>query len=101
MKANEFVKKYSIDKAKELVSSIINTISVAGYVCDPCFITDEGEYVGYNDLKRLVESHDLVESHGGLVNTKHDAKYLFSDWDYAPPMELRLKQAIADVENCK
>ena len=69
MKAQEYIKKYGIVKAKDLVSSIVNTISVGGVVCDPCFITDEGEYVGYNDLKRLVDSYELVES--GLPELKN------------------------------
>ena len=97
MKANKFVKKYSIDDAKELVSSIINTISVNGYVCDPCFITDEGEYVGYNDLKRLVESHELIEQYNGLFEAKELIRVspkLTSELRWLPP-------AIADVESCK
>lgn len=98
MKANEFVKKYSIDKAKELVYSIINTISVNGYVCDPCFITDEGEHISYNDLKRHVDSYGLVESYGGLEKAKircYPAKHLTMQSYY------KLKQAISDVESCK
>ena len=97
-KAVEFVKKYGIDKAKELVSSIINTISVNGYVCDPCFITDDGEYVGYNDLKRYVDSYELVESYGGLEKAKlrcYPAKHLTMESYY------KLKQAISDVEECQ
>lgn len=98
MKANEFVKKYSIDKAKELVYSIINTISVNGYVCDPCFITDEGEHISYNDLKRHVDSYELVESYGGLEKAKlrcYPAKHLTMESYH------KLKQAILDVESCK
>lgn len=98
MKANEFVKKYSIDKAKELVHSIINTISVNGYVCDPCFITDEGEHISYNDLKRHVDSYELVESYGGLEKAKlrcYPAKHLTMQSYH------KLKQAISDVESCQ
>ena len=104
MKANEdysfvveFVKKYSIDKAKELVSSIINTISVSGYVCDPCFITDDGEHVGYNDLKRYVDSYELVEKLGGLENAKDE---YFSCVQNNEPATYVAK-AIADVESCQ
>lgn len=100
MRANEFVKKYGIDKAKELVSSIINTISVNGYVCDPCFITDDGEHVGYNDLKRYVDSYELVESYGGLESAK---KFVGSEYRKLsqPKTYNRLCEAIADVESCK
>ena len=96
MKANEFVKKYGIDKAKELVSSIINTVSVNGHVCDPCFITDDGEHVGYNDLKRLVESHEMVEALGGLKASLYLRNHNMLMKEHLP----RIKQAIADVENC-
>ena len=100
MRANEFVKKYGIDKAKELVSSIINTISVNGYVCDPCFITDDGEFVGYNDLKRYVDSYELVESYGGLESAK---EFVGSEYRKLsqPKTYNRLCEAILDVENCK
>lgn len=94
MRANEYIKKYSIDKAKELVSSIINTISVNEHVCIPCFITDEGEYVGYKDLKRLVGSYELVERYGTVDEAK----------EYLPMLRMgsydELKQAIEDVESC-
>ena len=100
MKAVKFVKKYGIDKAKELVSSIINTVSVAGYVCDPCFITDDGEHVGYNDLKRYVESYELIESYGGLESAK---KFVGSEYRKLsqPKTYNRLCEAILEVESCK
>ena len=100
MKANKFVKKYGIDKAKELVSSIINTISVDGYVCDPCFIADDGEHVGYNDLKRYVDSYELVESYGCLESAK---EFVGSEYRKLsqPKTYNRLCEAILDVESCK
>ena len=49
-------------------------------------------------LKRLVDSLDLVKSYGGIINAKHDVKYLDLDWDYDTPRITRLKQAIADYE---
>ena len=51
-----------------------------------------------SDLKRLVESLDLVKSYGGIINAKHDVKYLDLDWDYDTPRVTRLRQAIADYE---
>lgn len=51
------------------------------------------------DLKRLVESVDLVKSYGGIINAKHDVKYLDLDWDYDTQRVTRLKQAIADYES--
>ena len=39
---------------------------------------------------------DLVKSYGGIINAKHDVKYLDLDWDYDTQRVTRLKQAIAD-----
>ena len=112
MKAQEYIKKYGIAKAKELVSNIVNTISVDGVVCDPCFITDEGEYVSYNDLKRVVDSYDLVAIHG-FENSKEIVTNAPSD-DHFYSWTLggsgvrdktvnigELRKAILDVESCK
>ncbi len=52
-----------------------------------------------SDLKHLVESVDLVKSYGGIINAKHDVKYLDLDWDYDTQRVKRLKQAIADYES--
>ena len=58
-----------------------------------------GEVYKLEDLKRLVESVDLVKSYGGIINAKHDVKYLDLDWDYDTPRVTRLKQAIADYKS--
>ncbi len=51
----------------------------------------------HNDLKRLVESHELVEEHGGLV----EAKLFIADYSNDASEIYDLKQAIADVEACQ
>lgn len=75
MKANEFFKKVGIDAARSYVAAYEDAL------------TDE--------LKRLVESHELVESYGGLDELKEFLSTLsMKPNDY-------LKQAIADVESCQ
>ena len=97
MKANEFVKKHGWGEAKELVARH-----------EKCYLPDVFDmwsdklqdfvlctkYASFNisDLKRLVESHELVENWGGL----DDAKFALQLVRYPE----RLKQAIADVESC-
>lgn len=49
------------------------------------------------DLKRLVESYELVEKHGGLENAK-DSEDLANGLGFG---HNGLKQAIADVEKCQ
>ena len=61
---------------------------------------DDGDILQWElSLKRLVDSLDLVKSYGGIINAKHDLKYLDLDWDYDTPRVTRLKQAIADYES--
>lgn len=53
MKANEFVKKYGWDRAKEILDSVKIKISFDGRVCNPCFITEDGDYV-YDKFENLI-----------------------------------------------
>ena len=98
MKANEFVKKHGLNKAKVLLSTQGKTIAnlkseftadqlkeYQGYIVS-------GDLMSLVELKRLVESHELVENWGGL----DDAKFALQLVRYPE----RLKQAIADVESC-
>ena len=88
MKANEFVKNCGIDSAKSLLKMGSGYCDIMGYE----FHTDE--------LKRLVESWELVESYGGLFEAK-----IYADSEYrslsVPQITKRLKQAILDVESCQ
>ena len=87
MKANEFVKKFGWDRAKREVE-LIGTI--AAMCCEDDF---------NNDLKRLVESYDLVESWGGLEDAK---LYSFDHCKDKPESAgYKLMMAIKDVESCK
>lgn len=84
MKANEFVKKYGWDEAKRVLVDCENQhrgLAVGGCI------------VNIASLKRLVESHELVEKLGGLVLAK-----LYVPDHYKSD---RLKQALADVESCQ
>lgn len=89
MKANEFFKKVGIEAVKSYI------------VAYEDHLTDE--------LKRLVESHELVESRGGLDAAKHELillqKHLNNTFGYVTIITSEkienLKQAIADVEGCQ
>ena len=89
MKANEFVKNCGIDSAKSLLKMGSGYCDIMGYE----FHTD--------DLKRLVESHELVERNGGVksVQAMFEDMHLMdlSDWD--DDLD-KLAKAIADVESC-
>lgn len=64
MKANEFIKKYGWDKAKEILDSIKIEVSFDGRVCDPCFISEDGDYVSCSELEVYVKSYKLVGRYG-------------------------------------
>ena len=75
MKANEFFKKVGIDAVISYLAAYEDDLT--------------------NDLKRLVESHELVENWGGLAEAKRIANNPLVIFNTLP-----LKQAIADVESC-
>ena len=82
MKANEFVKLVGMGRAKQHIKAM----DIQNWHND-----------FYNNLKRLIESHDLVESYDGIESAKmmiERTKFPLSD------RIIRLKRAIADVESC-
>lgn len=84
MKANEFFKAMGIKAVRQfLENDNIRTNEM------------------YADLKRLVESHGLVEKyknkHGGIRFRIRWGMYRYGD---TQQFNDRLKQAIADVESC-
>ncbi|MEQ1419479.1 hypothetical protein [Acinetobacter indicus] len=99
MKANEFVKKFGWDRAKREVA-LIGTIAM---MC--------GDNDFNNDLKRLVESHELVAIHGFEKSKEIVANAPSDDHFYSWTLGSsgvrdktvnigELRKAIADVESC-
>lgn len=93
MRANEFVKKFGLKLAQRDIAALDS-----GFIKHDDFL----EHYGFDildDLKHLVESHELVEKLGGLEKCKGLVQVcIFKGRDsYAA----RLKQAIADVESCQ
>jgi hypothetical protein len=99
MKANEFVKKFGWEQSIEAVKMMPKSWD---YCClrIPDFefqknVSCIADCVDMDDLKRLVESHELINSMGGLVFAK---KFIETT---GSTMERTLENAIADVEACK
>lgn len=109
MKANEFVKKFGWGKAKEVSSFTSNVcedpthfdsdLDIYVHFDDFKGVMDESD-VCINDLKRLVESWELVEECGGLAG----AKERVSREEGLPNPNvfyvLVVSSAIDDVESC-
>jgi hypothetical protein len=105
MKATEFVKKFGWSEAachlegSRDVGTYIDlklNIMIHQSMVNP--ETSGFNFVFHrNDLKRLVESHELVKEHGSLERAKMYAESIYT----APEVVVRLKQAIADVEACQ
>lgn len=90
MKANEFVKKFGLDKTKfiHLRCSVEKKgLAVAGVPVD------------INELARLVESHELIKKDFESVEMA-EYEYMVSG-AYSDPYWVRVKQAITDVESCQ
>ena len=79
MKANEYVKQNGWTMARKAVSECTY-----------------GYGINLDDLKRLVESHELVDSFGGLSYAER-----FLNENVPCIDSVRLEKAIADVESCQ
>lgn len=95
MKANEFIKKFGLDLAKRDIAALDS-----GFIKRKDFL----EHYGFDildDLKRIIESHELVESKGGLTKAKEiladNPVWCFGSKRYSSPIE----RAILDVESCQ
>lgn len=93
MKANEFVKKFGSKSAKYWIDHFNNVNTLPDE-----FINTE--FLG--DLKRIVESHELVDVEGGIDQVKDTFSFAFKyGADELTEYGKRLKQAIFDVESCQ
>ncbi len=94
MKASEFVKKFGLKLAQRDIAALDS-----GFIKLEDFL----EHYGFDildDLKRLVESHELVQCYGGYdlaKNVMQITPLRKSSYDFIE----KLKQAIADVESCQ
>ena len=84
MKANEFVKKFGWEEAKIICNGVFT-----GVVCY------KWVELNIDELKRLVESWDLVELCGGLEVAKNLDPTLLTGWVES------VNKAILDVESCQ
>lgn len=93
MKANEFVKKFGWEYAKHILTD------------DAPLVID----LNYTDLKRLVESWELLEKLGGINKSKKVARKSYDSCssiisDRTTGFECKwveLNRAIKDVESCQ
>lgn len=99
MKASEFVRNKGFKTAKLIIDCWINYPETDVYLPDMMeytFIaikpTENCPFVSLDDLKRLVESHELVEIWGGLEYIDQDIQIT--------RYPNRLKQAVLDVGSC-
>ena len=107
MKANEFIKEHGLQHTKSIIEQFPKHTHVTN---DGRMFIDEdtccnhiknqlGELVKMSELKRLVESHELVEKDFGSIEIA-EYEHMVSGC-YSDPYWLRVKQAILDVESCQ
>ena len=105
MKANKFMKEHGLQYTRNLVRDYPNHTHVTDdgrmfineNTCVSHIKVQLNELVKMDDLKRLVESHEVVMDYYGLTRAKEHAESNYT----APELKAALKQAIADVEACK
>ena len=105
MKANKFVRKHGLQYTRNLVRDYPNHTHVTDdgrmfineNTCPSHIKVQLNGLVKMDDLKRLVESHELVKDYYGLTRAKEHAESKYT----APELKAALKQAIADVESCQ
>ena len=95
MNAVQFIQQHGIEKTRKVIE---DAPDLAEY-----YSTIDGEYyrieinaVNLKQLKRLVESADLVDLKGGVKKLKKEADCLFHN--EVEGVALRYEQAIADYE---
>lgn len=93
MKANEFIKKYGLAEAKRVLHDARGCVGVKLW----------GRYeFSTDDLKRLIKSHELVESYGGIDAANKTICDAFHGSNYhIPEGHEKLSLAIQDVESCQ
>ena len=123
MKANEFVKKFGWGWAKRVIELTIgnswadhydikeDSIGTAGTIYSKKLCEHNDNFVCLRNLKRLVDSHELVSNFGGLKRAKRILKKAYTSfntmisvvWNDNPFQCTiqKLEQAIADVESCQ
>ncbi len=106
MKAKDLIKAKGINYAQEIVynapSNALEWNEGFTFKCgqgtDKITKADKEKYfVSIPDLRRLVESHELVFEHGSIDRAK---KYANSPYT-SPEVKCAIERAIADVEACK
>lgn len=95
MKATEFVKENGIEAAKDF-------LDLPSYSIDQLLMLQSG--LNCKDLKRLVESHELINRFRGIDKAKRELKLIEEGSILrcctAITAEM-LRQGIADVEACQ
>lgn len=98
MNAIEFVKHIGFDYAKKVVDVFESATDTKGEKMKISRNDGEGFEIDFDDLKRLVEAHELVESYGGLEVAK-TCEYS-EDLDHVK-YNVDLAKAINLVESCQ
>lgn len=83
--AVKYFQKNGLQRSKELVEMGFGFCSL-----------EDGLSFHTEQLKQLVESHELVKDYYGLARAKEHSESNYT----APELKVALKQAIADVESC-
>ncbi|MFS1584695.1 hypothetical protein ACLIL3_002760 [Acinetobacter radioresistens] len=103
MKATEFVKKFGLEKSKEAIDKVAwCETAYCLMLGHGCFKSNSDCCVDIKDLKRLVESHELlkiIDLESPLIDELVN-ELIETGRPRLVELGKRIKQAIADVEAC-
>ncbi|WP_042089815.1 hypothetical protein [Acinetobacter bereziniae] len=112
MNAVEFVKKFGWEEAKKAIAKVAwCETAYCTMIKHGCFKSNSDCCVDITDLKRIVESWEVIKTLGSLKSAKANLSEMYSDsscdwvhenarlYDYKHLTVGRVNQAIADVES--
>ena len=98
LQPNEFIKKYGIEKAKELVKGVdLERMTLVGIEYTP-------DYISPRAMQDMLKSHEYINSEGGIEKTirawlECDPFFLSLSDRYPDAWKL-VKAMIYDVQSC-
>lgn len=109
MKPEQFIREQSLEKARDLLNQRDRYVNVEKpthfdadldifFHIDDITELDESD-IDLSDLKRLVESIDLIKSYGGIERCRKEIEWVERSKFPETDLVKELKQAIADYES--
>ncbi|EPQ7330004.1 hypothetical protein [Acinetobacter baumannii] len=95
MKPEQFIREYGVEKAREVVAACPEYYHFYHIVEGAYYTCPKASRVAVKDLKRLVESLDLIKTYGGIEACKQSLYMLHELTEDPEP----IREAVRDYES--